>query len=262
MNALQAYGNEADIASFAWNRPTLVAAQIGGRSGRMPPPGPDENPFLYKLMSTWGFVALRRSWMCFLRWSETSMHLAEKVQYNGSLIRPEVWYAHKPQGSVWSVHFIRFMDSHGLFTVYPNIRARRALCANTRAAGLNFNRNLGAEFAPLHAGDSLRALTSFPPAYKLRYYDWNARSCMRCFDNIAAKARSHSCCYSRSRRACSVELEINTQQASGATFGLALFLPRPSSFGAMVPFALVLAVLFELGGRRRCATIVKSSTRS
>lgn len=246
MNALQAYGNETDIASFAWNRPTLVASQTSRTSGRMPPPGPDQNPFLYKLMSTWGFVALRRSWMCFLRWSETSMHLAEKVLHNGSLIQPEVWYARKPQGRVWSVHFIRFMDIHGLFTLYPNINARRALCANTRAAGLNFNRNLGPEFAPLRPGDSLLALTSFPPAHKLRYYDWNALSCMRCFDSIAAKARSYSCCYSRSRHACSsVGPAMNTpHQVSGMTFGLASFLPHSWSSGAsMVVIASLLALL-------------------
>ena len=70
MQALHAYRNESHIASFGWQRPTLVAARVGannGTLGRMPPPR--HQPFLYKLMSTWGFVALRRHWTCFLAWS-------------------------------------------------------------------------------------------------------------------------------------------------------------------------------------------------
>ena len=75
--ALAAYGTEPLVASIGWQRPTLVpvsaaasaaADAAAGRPrsarGRMPPKWRDGAPFLYRLPSTWGFVALRRP--CFL----------------------------------------------------------------------------------------------------------------------------------------------------------------------------------------------------
>jgi hypothetical protein len=265
MRALQAYANEAEIASFAWNRPTLVAAHSSSVPTHMPPAGSDENPFLYKLMSTWGFVALRRSWACFLRWSEASMHTSEAVRHNGTLIQPEVWFARKPHGSVWSVHFIRFMEAHGLFTLYPNIRARRTLCANTRAAGLNFARTLGPEFALLRAGDSLRALSSFPSMRNLQSYDWNARLCTHCFGNdVDGSIPSHSCCYSRRPRACSTtQAGMRTQHAID-TSAYALAGPElvGSRFGSIALVALMaMATLLIEMARRRYVRIAVAGRR-
>ena len=184
LSALRAYGLEADIASLAWQRPTLVAATNSshGPLGHMPPMAAREQPFLYKLMSTWGFVALRSSWTKFLSWSTSAAATtnATPVRHDGALLQPERWFARKPPGSVWSVHFIRFMEAHGLYTLYLHLGGRRTLCANLREGGLNFQRSLGADFEPLDSGDSSRALYAFPPAAELLAFDWDAHACARC----------------------------------------------------------------------------------
>ena len=176
--ALSAYGHEPRLASLGWQRPTLVPATAparrGGRLGQMPPPWRNGGaPILFKLLSTWGFVAIRRSWRCFVAWHSSRSHLATPVRFGGAPIKPEEWFSRKPAGSVWSIHFIRFAHQRGLYTLYASLRERLTLCENLRESGLNFARSAGAEFPALTNG-SAEVLTMFPPFETLRAFGWDA----------------------------------------------------------------------------------------
>ena len=56
------------VATLGLNRPTGVQARdCRGDAGRMPPV-PNGQPFLYRLLSSWGTVFLRDHWICFRSW--------------------------------------------------------------------------------------------------------------------------------------------------------------------------------------------------
>lgn len=177
--ALAAYGAEPHVFSLGLQRPTLVPAmasvRASGKLGRMPPKWRDDGaPFLYRLLSSWGFVAIRRSWRCFLRWMDSPARLvAPAVRFGGALLKTERWALRKPAGAIWTHHCIRYMDQRNLYTLYPSIQERVALCSNLREAGLNFASGLGADFPPLANGSAVE-LTRFPPFARLHRYGWDA----------------------------------------------------------------------------------------
>ena len=86
----------------------------------------------------------------------------------------QVWFARKGRGAVWSIHFIRYMESRRLLTLYSNPRERVTLCANHREAGLNFAVSQGPEFPPLENSSS-PVLSAFPPFSSLSTYGWDAQ---------------------------------------------------------------------------------------
>jgi len=165
------------VASLAWQRPTLVPARASSRGiGRMPPGdmGEEGRPFLYRLLSTWGFVALRNSWIEFRRWIEKRhVHATPVVTFEGSELLPVIW-SKRRKGTMWSIWFMGFMDERNLYTLYAHLPGNKTLCANMREPGLGYKKALGQDF-PL--ADNLHdpSLSSFPPFETLSAYDWDAR---------------------------------------------------------------------------------------
>ena len=65
----------------------------------MPPRG--TGPYLYKLLGTWGFVALADSWSCFRRWHHRWRDAGSApppVKHAGRLIVTEGWAKQKREG--------------------------------------------------------------------------------------------------------------------------------------------------------------------
>lgn len=174
--ALTAYGNKTDrIASFGLQRPTLVPAVKSSRGlGKMPPDNVGR-PFLYKLMSSWGFVALRTPWTDFRKWMEHNFvegHPSD-VLFEGSEIIPSTWHKSGPS-HMWTYWFIRFMDERNLFTLYSNIAQDTSLCSNMKEPGLHFSgKAAGPMFKPLES--DVEELHNFPDLKSLTWYAWDAQ---------------------------------------------------------------------------------------
>ena len=177
--AFAAYASEPRIFSLGWQRPTLVPARAraasGKKLGRMPPPWKDGGaPFLFRLLSTWGFVAIRTRWRCFLRHMASPSRLnSTPVRFGGEVIKNEIWLRTKPPGAVSAHHIFRYMEMHNMYTLYPSIRQRESMCANMRERGANFKRAVGADFPPLTNASAVE-LSRFPLFETLRWYGWDA----------------------------------------------------------------------------------------
>jgi hypothetical protein len=80
-------------------------------------------PFLYRLPSSWGLVALRGPWTCFRKWYGLQKHLGRPISVSDSAgwrLMSSTWHAAKPRGRMWTGFFLQFMMDHGLFTLYAN----------------------------------------------------------------------------------------------------------------------------------------------
>jgi hypothetical protein len=169
------------LGALSWQRQTLVASLAAG-GGRMPPAVP--GPFLYRLLGTWGFVALADSWGCFRRWVDRWERLSSMpppVRHNGTLIVPEVWAQTKAHtGRMWSHWWLRYSADRGLLTLYANLASGpdgqpRTLCSNTRVAGRNHgNAQPSPDFPVLEEAVGHR-LSDFPAWDSLIAYNWNAQ---------------------------------------------------------------------------------------
>ena len=176
--ALDAYGNHLDrLASLSWQRQKLVAATQSDRGLGVMPPDTGGQPFMYRLLGTWGFVALRQSWISFRR------YFAQRVvngpppsfEYSGAKLLPFAWFDRKPPDSMWSIWFIQYMADNDLFTLYANLDApNKTLCENARPLhGVNAEPNQSPDFQVLDGYDP--ALDRFPPFNELPMFDWDAR---------------------------------------------------------------------------------------
>ena len=183
LGALGAYAAQLPtLGSMSWQRQTLDAAS-GMKERRMPPRG--TGPYLYKLLGTWGFVALADSWSCFRRWHHRWRDAGSApppVKHAGRLIVTEGWAKQKREGQMWSHWWTRFAEERGLYTLYVNVadaRGRpRTLCANTRVAGMNYRGTKASlDFQPLESVEKDdQGVGAFPPFESLAAYGWDARA--------------------------------------------------------------------------------------
>jgi len=114
------------VASLGLDVPNGIMTgneRAGMRVGSMPPKTAGQ-PFLYRVPSSWGFVALRNPWLCFRGWYDelrTSGRPAS-VEHQGWRLRPFVTMAARPRGNIWTALFMLWMNDFNLFTLYPNLQ--------------------------------------------------------------------------------------------------------------------------------------------
>eukprot|EP00930_Biecheleria_cincta_P104737 TRINITY_DN9713_c0_g1_i2.p1 TRINITY_DN9713_c0_g1~~TRINITY_DN9713_c0_g1_i2.p1 ORF type:complete len:591 (-),score=76.10 TRINITY_DN9713_c0_g1_i2:291-2063(-) len=189
-NALAAYGDQLQrIATFGWQRQTLVPASSSSRGLGHMPPSEIGKPFMSKLMASWGLVALRSHWIGFRRWMVQNYvdgHPAA-VLFEGREIQPSVWHRNGPSG-VWTYWLIRYMDENRLFTLYANLPAGTTLCANMREPGLHYSGIAASADAPLLQSDT-PALSTFPSLEALTWYDWDGKPVPSQVRNSSASTR-------------------------------------------------------------------------
>lgn len=194
--ALDEYSVHLDrVGSLSWQRPTLVPANnVVGREVGVMPPSTGGQPFLYRLLGTWGFVALRDQWISFRRWFDQRVLAGPppSVDFQGAKILPSLWFETKPADSMWSIWYIQYMADNDLFTLYANLDDEtKTLCENARPTyGVNAHPGQAPDFQVLEGHD--RALDRFPPFSALSLYDWDARkaqSRMQLVDQIEQRAQ-------------------------------------------------------------------------
>jgi hypothetical protein len=192
--ALDAYGNHLGrLASLSWQRQKLVAATQSDRELGVMPPDTGGQPFMYRLLGTWGFVALRQTWISFRRYffQRVVNGPPPSFEYRGAKLLPFVWFDLKPPDSMWSIWFIQFMADNDLFTLYANLDApNNTLCENARPLhGVNANPNQAPDFQVLDRYDP--ALDRFPPFNELRMFDWDAREAWSRMRSAEKHRRAH-----------------------------------------------------------------------
>ena len=192
--ALNAYGSHLDrLASLSWQRQKLVAATQSDRELGAMPPDTGGSPFMYRLLGTWGFVALRETWISFRRYFSQRVVNGPppSFEYMGAKLLPFVWFDAKPPDSMWSIWFIQFMADNDLYTLYANLDAsNRTLCENARPLhGVNANPNQTPDFQVLDGYDL--ALDRFPPFNELPIFDWDARDAWSRMRSTEKHRRAH-----------------------------------------------------------------------
>lgn len=174
--ALAAYDGKTDrIASLGLQRPTLVPVHRSSRGlGTMPPDNVGQ-PFLYRLLATWGLVAVRGRWIDFRKYMDDNFvegHPSD-ILFEGEPMQPSEWHSQGPS-HMWSYWFIRFMKEKGLFTLYSNLGDSLTLCTNMKEPGLHYHGPAQGSFSHLLQTD-VAGLHNFPELRNLTWYDWDAK---------------------------------------------------------------------------------------
>lgn len=162
------------VASLALQRPTLIT--ISPPNHGVMPPRTGDRPFLYRLVASWGFVALRDQWIsfrAFMRVRFVPTHF-KNILFNGQEIKPSRWHHGSGAARMWTYWFLLFMDERNLFTFYANLNMKATLCTNMRDEGVHYGSSVGADFPTLES--EVPALFRFPDLGELTWHNWDANA--------------------------------------------------------------------------------------
>lgn len=138
---LKTYGSIPELVGVSTQKQRLVNKGCGGCSDLEKRVVNGQNPFLYRLVGSWGYMPTATNWRKFRAWFK-KMH----PKRHGSNFDPLVpgletstWFAiFRGNGEVdpmWTQWFVRFCHENGLFTLYANLKST-TMGANWRESGM------------------------------------------------------------------------------------------------------------------------------
>ena len=125
VGALKAYRHQPLlkqlVGSLALNTAEHIHVNADSNTGKLPIDTAGK-PLLYRLASSWGFVALRSQWICFRQWYHAQRTIGRplSLEHDGWKMRFVSWQALKPRGKMWTGFFLQYMYDKNLFTLYAN----------------------------------------------------------------------------------------------------------------------------------------------
>lgn len=104
----------------------------------------DNIVFLYPVLGTSGFSPKKENWIKFVDWykkeNKYTLPLVPKV------FKPTQWYTNfiheKKTHTMWTIWHIHFANLHGEWTLYPNLRFKRAFSVNWMEKGLHLEQTI------------------------------------------------------------------------------------------------------------------------
>ena len=138
---LKTYGSITELVGVSTQKQRLVNKGCGGCSQLEQRVVNGENPFLYRLVGSWGYMPLAANWRRFRAWFKE-----KHPNLHGSTFEPLVpgletstWFSiFRGNGEVdpmWTQWFVRFCHDNDLFTLYANLK-KTTLGSNWRESGM------------------------------------------------------------------------------------------------------------------------------
>lgn len=131
------------------------------------------NPYLYKLVGSWGYAPLALNWRLFQQWQKTRP--AGWFPDVPGLVTTE-WYrsmvAEGRANTMWTQWHIKYCDERGLYTLYANLANGYTMCSNHQEPGEHFGGDKSPGVDHPRAPGWEPAMDNWPD--KLQLYDWAA----------------------------------------------------------------------------------------
>lgn len=165
------YGGRDDLAGIALHRQFMVMTKPEQTTVEIIN---NFEPFLYKLVGTWGFSPHPKRWREFLDW----FHSVDSETFDPfvpGLITSDWLHQHTTMGKrhmTWEQWHIYHSEKNGLFTMYLNLPKKMALCSNWREAGVHYRHSFDSPDYPTVDYCAIQ-LQEFPD--ELRKYGWDAK---------------------------------------------------------------------------------------
>lgn len=176
--AWRAYSHRTDVAGISLQRQTQMYKKL--ENNYDPAKVQDvriqngDDPFLYRLVGTWGFAPHPARWREMLDWFNSIDH--DKFDpYVKGMATSDWLHMHTSMGKrhmTWEQWHIYHSEQHGLYTLYLNIPNNdMALVSNWREAGVHARTSFNSKDFPTLDYCAIQ-LEYFPE--KLVRYDWDA----------------------------------------------------------------------------------------
>jgi len=172
------YGHRNDLAGIALSRQFLMLKKPERSDMEILN---SHQPFLYKLVGTWGYSPHPKQWTRFLDWFY-SIDSEAFDPYVPGLASSDWLHIHTRQGRrhmTWDQWHVYDSNKHDLYTMYINLPNKEVLASNWMEAGVHNRQSRGHPDYALARGCPIQ-LQEFPR--KLRKFGW---ACEEIFEEVA-----------------------------------------------------------------------------
>lgn len=161
------YGHRHDLAGFSLQRQQLVPLK---ERIEVKIHHNDNEPFLYNLVGSIGFVPNAQVWRDFIEWTKCSLCKGQEQDVSIPGLITSDWYKTTDQRMMWTQHFTYFTKHYNLFTLYQHPSNSTCMGAHWREKGAHFGSTLGPDFQIAQQEDFEFKFPQVPTRY-----DWGFR---------------------------------------------------------------------------------------